>query len=152
MYKSSTLSTLPLVIPEYIWIVRLFLKETYRCAFFVVAAKLDPNESFTKCVKLPYRHIAHSWHNLHHKASTSILFPTNFPLFLWHDSLFFLWLRWHIGIITQGMYMIRFPTHLHLFLDDLTHTGILDKSVYKERCRRFKCFYYCIFFYQNRNY
>ena len=83
-------------------------------SFFVLATKLVLNESFINYVKLPYRHIAPSWHNLHHKASILILLiPYNFP-FLWQS--FLVSFAQVFVSLPQGMYIVRFTIHVHLFL------------------------------------
>ena len=97
--------------------------ETYRCAFFVEAAILVRNESFTNCVKLPYLQFPHSWHNLHHKHQNLFRSDTNFPICL-ASLLSFLCLSDLFVSLTQGMYIIRLTIHVPLFLCNLTHIKI----------------------------
>ena len=79
--------------------------ETYKCSFFVVAKKLVPNESFTKCVKLPYRHVAPSWHYLHHKAST-----------YWESviCLFWLYIACHMYCVSENPGPLCYFCHIYL--------------------------------------
>ena len=82
-YACSSLSTQPSTM--FSWVVLLFLvdllKETYRCAFFVVAAKLVPNVPNILEDVSTYCHIAPLWHNCITKHQHQFSFPTKFPPF-----------------------------------------------------------------------
>ena len=72
------------------------------------------NERFTNFVELRFHRVASSWHNLHYKASASILFPYISSKFC-RVTLFF-------------FFFSIFTTHAHLFLSCLTLYNLTNMS------------------------
>ena len=144
------------------------LKEAYHCAFFLVAAKLVPKEtlqsvwSYLTATSLLHGIMCITRHQHLQPISISLdgrLLTWNLSvkhLFSFHiaplfSGIFFYFFLFFLSIaigdlfvlLPQGMYIIRFTIHVHLFLLLLyNHTHILGKSIYKEKCRRLECFHF----------